>query len=169
MVTPKIGFYVVTTIDARGVHTHHVGKDKQCTCGGTAQRPCTHIQAVARYLREGGERASAVKEPSTKLVLHQPTDDTTPPSATPAARSTFVCPICGATTVPTGYGWRCRASSGHYWRWRGEQNGVKAFLTQPHPNKQGAFYEQTPAEREAFLAQIHARMYRNGYTPYGGD
>jgi len=167
MVTAKIGFYLVTTIDARGVHTHHVSKDKQCSCGGNARRPCLHIQAVARYLQQGGERAT-VKETPAKLVLHQPTDDVTPPSSTPAASGAMACPICGATTVPTDYGWRCRASSGHYWRWRGEQNGVKAFLTQAHPAKQGGFYEQTPAEREAFLAQAHQRMFRNGYTPYGG-
>ena len=96
----------------------------------------------------------AVKEPSPQLTR---TESTKP-----------VCPICGAPVTPTPYGWRCLASSGHYWRWRGEQSGVKAFLTQPHPNKQGAFYEQTPAERDAFLAQVHARMFANGYTPYGG-
>lgn len=124
------------------VHDYRVTKDKRCTCGGTASHPCDHIQAVAVYLREGGPRAS---------------------------ESTSVCPLCGAPVTPTTYGWRCPTSPGHYWRWRGEQGGVKAFLTQPHPAKQGAFYEQTPAERDAFLAQAQRRMYANGYTPYGGD
>ena len=121
---------------------HCVMQGQRCTCGGTAAQPCVHIQAVIAYQRRKINRVS---------------------------EGTTMCPICGAPVTPTDYGWRCEVSSGHYWRWRGEQSGVKAFLTQPHPNKQGAFYEQTPAERDAFLAQIHARMYRNGYTPYGGD
>jgi len=169
MVTPKIGFYLVTTIDAHGVHTHQVSKDKRCSCGGSAQHPCTHIRAVARHLHQGGERASAVKEATPKLVLHHSDDDdNTPPPSAPV-NIPSVCPVCNAPTEPWGQLWRCRVGgSEHYWRWRGERSGVKAFLTQPHPNKQGAFYEQTIEEREAFLRQIHARMYRNGYTPYGG-
>jgi len=147
IVTPKVGYYRVQ--DQR--RTHCVMQDKRCTCGGTAAQPCIHIQAVDAYLQQA---TPAVKEPSPQLTR---TESTKP-----------VCPICGAPVTPTPYGWRCLASSGHYWRWRGEQSGVKAFLTQPHPNKQGAFYEQTPAERDAFLAQIHARMFANGYTPYGG-
>ncbi len=169
MVTPMIGFYVVTTIDAHGMHTHHVSKDKRCSCGGNAQRPCAHIQAVAQHLRQGGEPAAAVKETQPKLVLQPPTDGNKPPSSAPAAARPSVCVVCGAPTEPWGQLWRCRVGgSAHYWRWRGEQNGVKAFLTQPHPAKQGAFYEQTPAEREAFLAQAHQRMYRDSYSPYGG-
>jgi len=147
-VTPKVGYYRV-----REQHrTHCVMQGHRCTCGGTALQPCTHIQAVDAYLRQD---TPTVKEPPRKLALADS------PAQPP------VCPLCGAPVTPTGYGWRCPTSSGHYWRWRGEQNGVQAFLTQAHPAKQGAFYEQTPAERDAFLAQAHARMHANGYTPYG--
>lgn len=149
IVTPKVGYYRVQ--DQR--RTHCVMQGNRCTCGGTALQPCVHIQAVDAYLRQD---TPTVKEPPPKLAL----------ADSPAKPS--VCPLCGAPVTPTAYGWRCPNSSGHYWRWRGEQNGMKAFLTQPHPAKQGAFYEQTPAEREAFLMQAHRRMFSNGYTPYGG-
>ena len=46
-VTPKIGYYQVQTHPGQSVQ---VGRDKQCTCGGTAQHPCPHIHAVADYL-----------------------------------------------------------------------------------------------------------------------
>ena len=57
-VNPHIGFYHVTTVDQWGIQAHQVGKDKRCTCGGTAKCPCRHISAVAKYLRDGGERAA---------------------------------------------------------------------------------------------------------------
>ena len=136
-ITPQPGYYRVSDHE----QSYSVTKDKQCTCGGTATKPCAHIQAVAAYLREGGTRAP---------------------------EATTTCPVCGALVTSTPYGWRCPTSPGHYWRWRGERSGMKAFLTQPHPNKQGAFYEQTDAERDAFLAQAHRRMTQGGYSPYGG-
>ena len=58
-VIPQVGFYLVTTLDQWGVQSHQVGKDKRCTCGGSAKHPCRHIKAVARYLKAGGERAPA--------------------------------------------------------------------------------------------------------------
>jgi len=75
-----------------------------------------------------------------------------------------VCPICGAAVIAQADHWRCTESAGHYWQYRGEQSGVKAFLTQPHPAKQGAFYEQSIDERDAFLEQVSHR--RHGYSPY---
>jgi hypothetical protein len=67
------------------------------------------------------------------------------------------CPICGADTEPTGSvdAWRCTEDSSHYWLWRGER--VRKYLTQAHPGKIGAYYDQTPEQREAFLAAAKAR------------
>jgi hypothetical protein len=138
-VTPKIGYYQVQAYPGQSVQ---VGRDKQCTCGGTARHPCPHIQAVADYLRQGGYRA------------------------TPAS----TCPICNAPVERLGPDfWRCSQDSSHYWQWRGERNGgaLRKFFTQPHPAKLGAFYEQTIEEREAFLAQAAQRLHAGGYTPYG--
>ena len=62
------------------------------------------------------------------------------------------CPICGAEIQRLeGDWWRCPFNSGHYWAWRDEQSGhaIRNFLTQPHPNKLGAFYavsREAPAE-----------------------
>jgi hypothetical protein len=61
-VTPRIGCYVVSTAGPWGVRTYYVAKDKRCTCGGTARRPCPHIRAVTDYLREGGRRAPVMPE-----------------------------------------------------------------------------------------------------------
>jgi hypothetical protein len=158
-VTPKIGCYMVCTAGPWGVRTHHVAKDKRCTCGGTARRPCLHIRAVARYLREGGSRAAAVSKPRPRLQVREGRDDNTPPAA---------CPICGAPVEERGPDlWRCPQDSTHYWQWRGERNGgaVRKFLTRPHPAKRGAFYEQTSEERESFLAQVAGQMHAGGYVP----
>ena len=45
-------------------------------------------------------------------------------------------------------------------------SGVRAFLTQPHPNKVGAFFAQTPEQRTAFLAAARTQMLVGGYTPH---
>jgi hypothetical protein len=71
------------------------------------------------------------------------------------------CPICGAATEPTDGSvdaWRCTEDSSHYWLWRGEK--VRKYLTQAHPGKIGAYYDQTPEQREAFLAAAKARLLR---------
>ena len=149
LVVPKIGHYVVRTLDEHGPHTEQVDKAKQCSCGGNGAQPCAHIRAVAAYLQLGGPVAPKPEEPSPVPELPE------------------VCPICARPVVASMNHWRCTASAGHYWRWRGEQSGVKAFLTQPHPAKQGAFYEQSNEERETFLQHAHQRLYANGYSPYG--
>lgn len=151
LVVPQIGFYIVGTLDAHGLQTEQVDKHKHCTCGGAGAQPCVHIKAVATYLKLGGDRAPA-PEPETPE---------------PTVELPEICPICGGAVRPQGQRWRCVNSAGHYWQHRGEQSGVKAFLTQPHPAKQGAFYEQSIEEREAFLEHTHRRLYANGYTPYG--
>ena len=157
-VTPQIGHYEVTTSDQWGIQTHHVGKDKRCTCGGTARRPCRHIRAVADYLRAGGERAA---EKHSSLPLREQGSLSSPTAVTPAT-----CPICNAPVVREGRGrWRCPNDSSHYFQWRGEQ-GVRQFLTQRHPNKVGAFYEMTQEEHNAFLERATRRMYAGGYTPH---
>jgi hypothetical protein len=83
---------------------HHVGKDRRCTCRLGAD--CPAVQAVADYLRAGGERAPDV-----------------PSGFYPVAPQT--CPICGAQTryVPgltshsRGAGWACvRGGKAHYWQ-----------------------------------------------------
>lgn len=148
IVVAKIGFYVVGTLTPSGLQTEQVDKQKRCTCGGTGKKPCPHIRAVAAYLKLGGDPAPAPEEPEVDVPLGFPD----------------VCPICGNAVIAQANHWRCTSSPGHYWQWRGEQSGVKAFLTQPHPAKQGAFYDQTIEERDAFLEQISHR--RNHYSPY---
>jgi len=68
---------------------HIVNKQRSCSC--TLKKPCPSIEAVAEYLRNGGQRAP----------------DPMPP-----------CPICGAETVrdrkwdgkyTKELGWRCTA------------------------------------------------------------
>jgi hypothetical protein len=144
-VTTNVGYYTVTTHRSGKTDSEQVDKGKHCTCGGTADKPCTHIRAVAAYLQLGGEVAPQAD--LTKL-----------PSS---------CPICGSPVIAQADRWRCIESAGHYWQWRGEQSGVKDFLTKPHPAKQGAFYEQSLEEHARFIETAHRRMHANGYTPYG--
>jgi hypothetical protein len=141
-ISPGTGVYFVVRTDHKGHQTNLVGKDKRCSCGGSARRPCRHIEAVAAYLKRGGARAPQAE------IKHDPT---------PQPRMT-ACPICGAATELMDGGvdaWRCTEDSSHYWQWRGER--VRKFLTQPQPGKIGAYYDQTPEQREAFLAAAKAR------------
>jgi hypothetical protein len=155
-ITIAPGAYLVTEVGEAGVRGHVVTKDKACTCGGSAQQPCPHIDAVEAYLRRGGARAPAAVEGAGERPSPRPLPE--------------ACPICGsAIQVLDTAGmcplWRCRADSSHYWRWRGERMGVRAFLTRPHPNKVGAWYGQTAEQREAFLAAARERMSSQGYAP----
>ncbi len=143
VILPQDNDYWVGSLTDTGLDALKVTQELQCACGGTVAKPCEHIRAVQCFRRLNGEEESGVPEPLD------------------------VCPICGNPANTTQGGWRCTKSAGHYWQWRGEQGGVKAFLTQPHPAKRGAFYEQSLEEREAFLEQAHRRLYANGYTPYG--
>jgi len=164
-VIPQVGRYIVYTVEASGFHTQQVSKDKCCTCGGTATHPCAHIHAVADYLRQGGRPAPEKGEPTAPLHCVQEESKELPPSTAPLTPPPC-CPICGGEITMRGpVLWRCSNSPGHYWRWRGEQSGVRDFLTRPHPNKQGAVYEQTVEEREAFLRQAAQRLHAGGYSP----
>jgi hypothetical protein len=158
LVRPGV-YLVIEAVHGIGLRTYAVGKDKTCSCGGTARRPCRHIKAVAEYLKNGGERAPEPRPTKPKFSL--------PPTA--AVPTT--CPVCGGEVqVLAPYGpkplWRCLNSNLHYWQWRGEQ-GVRAFLTsRDHPNKVGAFYRQSLQERTAFLAAARQRMFADGYSPF---
>jgi hypothetical protein len=157
-VTPHIGFYEVLTLDQWGVRSHQVGKDKKCTCGGSAKHPCRHIKAVADYLKAGGERAPK------KRVNGNGNGSVPTPAVVPAT-----CPICETPVVPEGRGrWRCPTEPSHYFYWRAELNGgaVRKFLTGLHPNKVGAYHTMSKEERDAFLRQAVHRMRIGGYTPY---
>ena len=71
-VTPSTGCYLVAAAGhSERLRPHRVSKEKACSCGGTAARPCHHIRAVAEYLRRGGRRAAPLTEVCT-------------------------CPVCGA-------------------------------------------------------------------------
>jgi len=148
-----IGAYMVTeTSPTFGLHVYFVDKEKRCTCG---QPDCRHVKAVAEYLQGGGDRASAAALAPA---------NTSP--ASPAVPAT--CPICGAVVQYEAGNpiWRCLADRAHYWRWRGERGGVRAFLTGAHPAKAGAFYEQSVEEREAFLAQAYQQLLQHRRAAY---
>ncbi len=148
-VTTAPGMYVVTETGRGGIRIYVVCKDKTCTCGGTAEQHCSHIEAVAAYRRAGGKQAPE----ATQKAL-----------ASPSSLIPSTCPICSsAVQVEDATGayplWRCQADSSHYWQWRGEQNGVRDFLiNRSHPSKLGAFYQQTLEEREAFMAAAQRRL-----------
>ena len=147
-VTTAPGMYVVNETNRKGTRVYIVGKDKTCTCGGKAEQHCPHIEAVAAYRQAGGKQAPEATRKAPTLTS----------SLIPST-----CPICSsAVQVEDATGayplWRCQADSSHYWMWRGERNGVREFLTQSHSNKMGAFYEQTPEQRDTFLVNAQERL-----------
>jgi hypothetical protein len=151
-VIPQVGRYVVYTVEAGGIHTQQVSKDKCCTCGGTATHPCAHIHAVADYLRQGGRPAPEKGEPTAPLHCVQEESKDLPPSTAPLApppccpdlrrEITMRVPWSGGAAPRRG---TIGAGGGAEWR--------AGLPDRPHPNKQGAVYEQTVEEREAFLRQ----------------
>jgi hypothetical protein len=149
VILSQAGYYLVGTLTGTGLDAMKVTEDLRCACGGTSAIPCAHVEVVKCYLRLERKQAPPVEVTPSHTDLPE------------------ACPVCGAPVIPQADHWRCSLSASHYWLWRGEHSGVKAFLTQPHPAKAGAFYEQTIAERDAFLEQAHQRMVANGYTPYG--
>jgi hypothetical protein len=152
-VNAMIGVYqVIETGPTFGLRAHFVDKERRCTCG---QPGCRHVQAVAEYLKGGGDRA-----PKAKLAK---ADESPCPASVPAT-----CPICGCVVqYEAGSAvWRCVADRAHYGQWRGEKGGVAAFLTGPHPAKAGAFYTQTAGEREAFLTQAYQQLLQHKSVAY---
>jgi len=147
------GKYLVSEACAAGVRVYEVGKDRACSCGrGGAERECRHVEAVEEYLRAGGERAPRLLDEE--------------PAQTPVAQIPDACPICGAGVRIVDLGgarpvWRCAEDGSHYWQWRGERFGVKAFLTRPQRNK--VVNWRTPEQRATFLARARRRM--AGYAP----
>ncbi len=135
-VYPTVGVYLVAEMSRGTFRAYTVNKDKTCSCGSSNK--CRHVRAVADHLKAGGKRATEKRESAL------------PASPSPAPLT--ACHVCGADVQVDGPYWRCLHDSSHYWQWRGEQFGVKDFLTRPHPAKMGAFYEQTAEERETFLA-----------------
>jgi len=142
VVLPKDGYFWVGVLTPKGLDAVKVTDELRCACGGRGDMPCSHVEAVKAYMRLEGIQPPV--ETSTDLP--------------------DVCPICGNSVIAQADHWRCTESAGHYWQHRGEQSGVKAFLTRPHPAKQGAFYDQTIEERDAFLEQVSHK--RHGYSPY---
>lgn len=105
-VTPtKFGFYVVVCDEQLRI----VMKDKTCSCG---RGDCTHVQAVADYIKAGGVLAQNVGAVSESRPERRLTE----------------CPICGGSIVYGKYAWsdtsiwHCNDSS-HYWLWRAEVVG----------------------------------------------
>jgi len=143
VVLVKSGFYWVGVLTTTGLHAVKVTDELRCACGGSRDAPCAHVEAVRAYLRLEGSDTPAETNPELPEV----------------------CPVCHGEVRQQGRRWRCAVSPGHYWQWRGERSGVKAFLTQPHPAKQGPYYEQTVEEREAFLESIS--FHNRGFSPYG--
>jgi hypothetical protein len=96
-------FYAVDLGPDAALKNHRVGKDKRCTCNLGVD--CPAVQAVADYLRAGGERAS---EPPVGFFPVVPQ----------------ACPVCGGETYylvalsskHRGIGWACRrGGEAHYW------------------------------------------------------
>ncbi len=97
-------FYAVDFGPGMRPQHHRVDKHRRCSC--YLGEACPAVQAVADYLRAGGERAP---DP--------------PPGYYPVAP--VACPICGAATIfdnslsskRRGAGWRCtKGGAGHYWQ-----------------------------------------------------
>jgi hypothetical protein len=94
------GYYEVAVGSSKGVRAYFVDKSKSCTCGKDA---CGHVDAVAAYLKAGGQRA---KEATRDRVR--------------AALLLGACPICTALTDNQAV-WRCsRGGYKHYFQWLDE-------------------------------------------------
>ena len=84
--------------------SHHVGKDKRCSC--LLGPDCPAVPAVVAYLRKGGQRAPDPPHGFYPLAPER-------------------CPVCGAlaffepklSSKRRGAGWGCsKAGEKHYWR-----------------------------------------------------
>lgn len=137
-VSTLIGRYLVRRPNGNGHVTRTVTKNKQCSCG---KNNCIHIQAVRRYLLDGGERA----EPFKQVLPNEPAGPNT----------ITVCPVCEtkvewARSYTYPLMWKCPEDLGHYWEWRG-QGKVKAFLTGGRPTGIPGIDILKPGEYKEFL------------------
>lgn len=130
-VIPQADHYIVVVEAWSCAKLYRVNKDKTCSCG---MKQCEHVCAVRDYLKGGGSRESRDFQPMSYTQYL---------AARMKSESVIIgrCPVCNGLTESTSYGWRCENNLGHFWQYSGEERKIKDFLTKPHPNKQGAFYE----------------------------
>lgn len=152
-VEPQVGRYIVRRANGIGYVTRVVTKDKKCSCGGDAENPCVHIEAVREYLLDGGKKA----EPFKKVLPDEPA----------GVDRITVCPICGekvewARSHRYPLMWRCPDSS-HYWDWYGRKHKVRAFMTEHHTGIP-AIDEMTTEEYAAFLDEQERIRYETPRT-----
>jgi hypothetical protein len=157
VVDPKIGLYVVQP-KKNGRTARTVTKNKRCSCGGSAQNPCIHIEAVKLHLMGGGRRA-------------EPFESVLSPRAETRGEIEE-CPICGADVRWAGsYAyplmWRCEEDPGHYWQWYGEQK-VKKFFTDGRQSGIEAIDEMTTNQYEEYLDTLERERYGNQDRAVGG-
>ena len=127
---------------------HIVNKDKKCSCG---DRHCRSIQAVADYLRKGGQRAPVGMPP---------------------------CPICGSKTFrdrswdgkyTRELGWRCQKGGlGHFLEAKAvriKQNlAENPWLFPPAPGYPGVRRDEILTWEEA-EAKMRKYCLETGYDP----
>lgn len=130
-VIPQGDHYLVVVKAWTHVKLYRVERDKTCSCG---IKHCEHVDAVRQYLKGGGSREP--QQPDYSSYSEYLRARTKEPDVVIGT-----CPVCGARTESTAYGWRCSTSTAHFWLHEGERRGVRDFLTKPHSNKEGAFYE----------------------------
>jgi len=152
------GAYLVT--GPEGIF--RVTKEKTCNCGQDGVDYCSHVLAVARYLRDGGEKApdpdddpppgapaamartSMVEGPTVaRAVSPAALDDEQPDPGSEIYRFWFTpktCPICGQPVVPVrrlntyrrGSGWRC-TEGGYAHFYRVRYGHLRGAMTQAAP------------------------------------
>jgi hypothetical protein len=153
-----LGAYLVT--GPEGIF--RVTKEKTCNCGQDGVDYCSHVLAVARYLRDGGEKApdpdddppagapaavariSAVEEPTVaRAVSPVLLDGERPDPGSEVHRFWFTpkaCPICGQPVVSVrrlstyrrGSGWRC-TEGGYAHFYRVRYGHLRGLMTQATP------------------------------------
>ncbi len=120
---------------------HTVRKDRSCDCELGAD--CPAIDAVADYLRNGGQRAPD-------------------PRPDAWAKAPDVCPVCKGPAVSDpaldhrrhGRGWRCLADASHYWEMLARpliEAQRRAYAKFPDYVGLPGVPRQTAEERAAFI------------------
>lgn len=146
-VEPQTGRYIVRRHNGTGYVARAVTKNKQCSCGGDKSKPCAHINAVAYYLLDGGQRAKDWK----RIYPDEVKQD----------EHVTVCPICetvvrSANSRAYPLMWRCPADSSHYWAWHGERHNIKRFFEE-HRTGIPAIDAMTTEEYCEYLDELEKR------------